>query len=177
MTWKTVLLFIVIATFVSLLSGWLIKANLLPIQTEIKYSEAEQNFVKIWVKIALLIGGGVILPGIIFLVGIGNPQLRTVFGFYLLVVIVQLLTERIASRVFPSSSVVIVGTIYTIFRVWQIWQGQQFLKLNTQSDILSFAIFSITPILLWLMLLFWSANIIFLLVVGWSRILDFSVIS
>ena len=169
MTWKTILSFFVIATLLILLSSWLIKANLLPIQSEIKYSEAEQNFVNIWVKIALVIG--LFLPGISFLVGLGNPQLRTVFGFYLLVIIIQIVTEQICSRVFSSSSLVIVGTIYTTFRVWQIWQGQQFLKLNTQSDILNFASFSIAPILLWLMLLFWSANIIFLLVVGWSRIL------
>ncbi len=166
MTWKKVLSFIVSATLLILLSGWLIKANLLPIPTKINYSDAERNFVKIWIQIAVTIG--LLLPGIAFLVWISQPKLRTVFGFYLLVIAIQIVTEQIASRVFSSSLLVIVGTIYTTFRVWQIWQSQQFLKENTQGRNISF---SVAKSLLWIMLLFWSANLIFLLVVGWLRIL------
>lgn len=166
MTWKTVLSFIISATLLILLSGWLIKANLLPIHTEINYSEAERNFLKIWIQLALVIG--VLLPGVAFLVGIRQPNLRTVFGFYLLVVIIQLVTEQICRRVFSSSLLVIIGTIYTTFRVGQLWQGLRFLKVNAQSGNV---IVQITQGLLWLMLLFWSANIIFLLVVGWLSIL------
>lgn len=166
MSWKTVLSFIVSATLLILLSGWLIKANLLPIHTEINYSEAERNFLKIWIQLALVIG--VILPGVTFLIGIRQPKLRIVFGFYLLVVIIQLVTEQICSRVFSSSLLVIIGSIYTAFRVWQLWQELQFLKVNAQSANVSE---QIAPGVLWLMLLFWSANLIFLLVVGWLRIL------
>lgn len=99
---------------------------------------------------------------------IRNPKVRTVLGFYLLVFAVQIVTEQIYSRIFSSSLLVIVGTIYTTFRVWQLWQGQHFLRANAQSRNVSFAV---AEGLLWLMLLFWSANLIFLLVVGWLRIL------
>lgn len=141
-------------------------ANILPIQTEIAYSEAEQSFLKIWIQVAIVIG--LLLPVIAFLVWIRNPKLRTVFGFYLLVIAVQIVTEQICSRIFCSSLLVIIGTIYTTFRVWQLWQGQHFLRANAQSRNVSFAV---AQGLLWLMLLFWSANLIFLLVVGWLRIL------
>lgn len=166
MTWKTILSFIVSATLLVLLSGWLIRANLLPIQTEINYSEAERSFVQIWLQVAIAIG--LLLPGVAFLVWIRHAGARTVFGFYLLVLGIQIITEQIFSRVFSSSLLVIVGTIYTTFRVWQLWQGQQFLRVNAQSGNVRF---SVAQGLLWLMLLFWSANLIFLLVVGWLRIL------
>lgn len=166
MSWKTILSFIISATILTLLFGWLIKANILPIQTEINYSEAERNFVRIWIQIALVIG--LLLPGVAFLVWIRHQKARTVFGFYLLVLAVQIITEQIANRVFSSSLLVIVGTIYTTFRVWQLWQGQQFFKVTAQSTNIRE---QVAQGLLWLMLLFWSANLIFLLVVGWLRIL------
>ncbi|MEG4962530.1 MULTISPECIES: hypothetical protein [unclassified Microcoleus] len=166
MTWKTILSFIVSATVLTLLSGWLMVANLLPIQAEIDYSEAERSFVQIWLQVAIVIG--LLLPGVAFLVWIRHPNLRTIFGFYLLVLAIQIVSEQIFSRVFSSSLLVIIGTIYTAFRVWQLWQSQQFLRMSDPSgkvgDRLAHG-------LLWILLLFWSANLIFLLVIGWLRIL------
>ncbi|MEG5175234.1 hypothetical protein [Microcoleus sp. B3-D7] len=66
MDWKTILFFIIGATLLTLLSGWLMTANLLPIKTQIAYSEAELGFVKIWIQIAIVIG--LLLPVIAFLV-------------------------------------------------------------------------------------------------------------
>lgn len=166
MNWKTILSFIVGATLLTLLSGWLMATNILPIQTEIAYSEAERSFLKIWIQVAIAIG--LVLPGVAFLVWIRNPNLRTVLGFYLLVMGIQIVTEQICSRIFSASLLVIVGTIYTTFRVWQLWQGQHFLRANARSGNVSFAV---AQGLLWLMLLFWSANLIFLVLVGWLRIL------
>jgi hypothetical protein len=166
MNWKTILSFIVGATFLTLLSGWLMAANLLPLKTEIAYSEAELSFLKIWIQVAIVIG--LLLPVIAFLVWIRHPNLRAVFGFYLLVLGIQIVTEQLCSRIFSASLLVIIGTIYTTFRVWQLWEGQQFLRANAQSRNVSFAV---AQGLLWLMLLFWSANLIFLLAVGWLRIL------
>jgi hypothetical protein len=166
MNWKTILLFIVGATLLTLLSGCLMAANLLPLKTEIAYSEAERSFLKIWIQVAIVIG--LLLPGVAFLVWIRHPNLRAVFGFYLLVMGIQIVTEQLCSRIFYASLLVIIGTIYTTFRFWQLWESQQFLRANAQSRNVSFAV---AQGLLWLMLLFWSANLIFLLVVGWLRIL------
>ncbi|MEG3991561.1 hypothetical protein QUA13_31485 [Microcoleus sp. S28C3] len=126
MTWKTILSFIVSATVLTLMIGWLMVANLLPIQAAIDYSEAERSFVQIWLQVAIVIG--LLLPGIAFLVWIRHPNLRAVFGFYLLVLAIQIVSEQIFSRVFSSSILVIIGTLYTAFRVWQLWQSQHFLR-------------------------------------------------
>ncbi|MDF5739803.1 MULTISPECIES: DUF7733 domain-containing protein [unclassified Nostoc] len=167
MNWKTVLSFIVSATLLTLLSGWLIRTNLLPIQSEINYSEAERSFLQIWIQVAIIVG--LLLPGIAFLIEIRRPRVRSVFGFYLLVLAVQIVTEQICSHVFSHSLVVVIGTLYTVFRTWQLWQGYQELRMSAQSgsdrDQVVYG-------LLWLLLFFWSANLIFLLVVGWLRILS-----
>ena len=165
MTWKTILSFIASATLLTLLSGWLIGANVLPIQTKLIHSEAEESFVQIWFQVALMIG--LLLPGVAFLMWIRRPKTRTVFGFYLLVLGIQIVTEQICIRVFSSSLLVIVGTLYTGFRVWQLWQGQQVLRAIAQSRNRE----RVARGLLWLLLLFWSANLIVLLVTGWLRIL------
>lgn len=167
MTWKTILLFIVSATLMTLLSGWLMVANLLPVQAAIDYSEAERSFVQIWLQLAIVIG--LLLPGVAFLVWIRHPKLRTVFGFYLLVLAIQIVSEQIFSRVFSSSLLVITSTIYTIFRVWQLWQSQLFLRsIGAPSGKVGDRV---AHGLLWILLLFWSVNLIFLLVIGWLRIL------
>ena len=165
MTWKKILLFIVSATILTVLSGWLIGSNFLPIQIEINYSEAERSFVQIWVQIALVIG--LLLPGLAFLVWIRHAETRLIFGFYLLVLAIQIITEQLVSRVFSSSLLVIVGTLYTLFRVWQLWQGQQFLKVAQNNNIRT----QIAASLIWLLLLFWSSNLIFLFLVAWLKIL------
>lgn len=164
MTWKIVLSFIVSATLLTLFGGWLIGANILPIQPQLNYSEAEQNFVQVWIRIAIVVG--LLLPSVAFATGWRSPERRTVFGFYLLVLVVQILTERICSQIFSRSLLVIIGTLYTVFRLWQLWQGRQVLAMDTQRGSKR-----IVHSLLWLLLLFWMVNLTFLLVVGWSNIL------
>jgi hypothetical protein len=162
MTWKSILSFIVSATLLILLSGWLISANLLPIQTELSYSQGERSFVQIWLSLAIAIG--LIIPGVGFLMWRQRPTARTILGFYLLVLAIQILTELIFSRIFFTSLLVIIGSIYTAFRVWHLWQSQQFVRGNAGERVMDG--------LLWLLLLFWSANLIFLLVLGWLKILE-----
>ncbi|KAM3110383.1 hypothetical protein [Phormidesmis sp. 146-33] len=166
MTWKTVFLFIFSATLLILLSGWLIGANILPIQSQPNYSQAEKNFVRVWIQIAIAVG--LLLPSFAFATGWRSPERRTVFGFYLLVLVVQILTEQICSQFFSRSLLVIIGTLYTVFRLWQLWQGRQVLEMGAQRSSKR-----IVHSLLWLLLLFWTLNLIFLFVVGWSNILSF----
>ena len=166
MTWKTILSFILGATILTLLSAWSIGANLLPIATAIDYRSAELSFIQIWLQLAIAIG--VLLPGVAFLVWMRDPKLRTVFGFYLLVLGVQIASELIFSRVFFSSLLAIVGTLYTTFRIWQLWQGKYLLSLNYQSDRVRDRV---ARGLLWLLLLFWSANLIFVLPIAWLTII------
>lgn len=161
MTWKTTLSFIVGATLLILLSGWLLEANLLPIQSNSSYSEVKRNFVQLWFRIAIVLG--IILPVAAFLVGIRRPKVRIILGFYLLVLAVQIVTERILIQIFPSSLMVIIGISYTTFRIWQLRQGQQLAatqSVNAYSQFISG--------LLLLLLLFWSANFVVLLILIWE---------
>ncbi|MDZ8186921.1 MAG: hypothetical protein RMX96_18985 [Nostoc sp. ChiSLP02] len=165
MTWRKTFIFIVLATLVVVFVGWLTSIGILPISPIIHYSDAGQRFIKIWILLAIAIG--LILPTITFVIWFKYPEIRQIFGFYLLVIIIQILTEQIVSRVWLPSLVVIIGTVYTAFRVWQLWYGQQFLK----TAVFEAANFRIINSALWLLLLFWSSNLIMLLTLSWPSIL------
>jgi hypothetical protein len=167
MNWKTVISFVLLATLLTILIGWIVSIKGLPISQTIHYNNAELQFIQIWIWIALAIG--LMLPAIAFLLWFNRPELRKFLGFYLLVLVIQILTEQIVSSIWFSSLVVTIGTIYTAFRVWQLWQGKQ-LAIDIQLDRFSHKLMSG---LLWLLLLFWSSNLIMLLTLGWSSILRF----
>ncbi len=166
-TWKTTLLFVTFATLLLFPLNWLMLGNTLPIKKAINYSSLQTNFLQKWIKIALFIG--VLLPGVAFLVWHDYPEPRKIMGFYLVVLIVQIVAESILSRVLFPSLVVITGTIYTVFRICQLWQGQQLVMAATQINNHNSIIFSS---LLWLLLLFWSSNLIIIFAVSWPNILS-----
>lgn len=155
-----------IATLIVLLTGWLTMSRVLPIKMTLDYSRAELNFIQFWVKLAIFIG--IALPGAAFFVWIRHSEPRTVLGFYLLVLIIQVVTEQILSKMLFPSIVVTIGTIYTAFRLWQLWQGQQLVAATTELGVLSHGLIGG---LLWLMLLFWLSNLIMLSVLPWPIIL------
>jgi hypothetical protein len=113
------------------------------------YTDAQFQFIKVWINFALLFG--VIIPIIILLFFWNAPIVRAFFSHYLFAVAVQLASERILNRTLCLSAVVISGTLYTGFRIWQLWSG---LHLITYPQ----------PwlLMLWLVLLFWVANMIML---------------
>lgn len=164
MTWKTSLIFVTLATVITILVGWLIAAGLLPIHQTIEHSDAGLKFIQAWVQLAIAIG--LVLPTIAFIVWFKHPESRTIFGFYLLLLVIQILTERIVSSVWLSSLVVVIGTLYTAFRVWQLWQGIQLIK-TTQKQ----SKYKLVKGILWLLLLFWSSNLIILLTLAWPSVL------
>ncbi|MEH2084173.1 MAG: hypothetical protein V7K89_30650 [Nostoc sp.] len=165
MNWRIAFIFVLLATLVVVLVGWLTSIEVLPISQVINYSDAGVRFIRVWIWLAIAIG--LILPTIAFVIWFKYPQLRKIFGLYLLVLIIQIVTEGVVSRVWFPSLVVLIGTLYTAFRVWQLWHEQQFLKATHFSQPNSRLISSI----LWLLLLFWSSNIIMLLTLSWPSIL------
>ena len=152
----TIFLFISIATLLSAGIGWLMKKGALPLKKQMNFSETQWQFMRVWVKVALVIG--VILP-LIMLVAFWQESIpRLFFSYYLLAVAVQLACEVSFSRWLCPSIVVIIGTLYTGFRIWQLWSG---LHLVGQPWL----------VLLWLVLLFWIANMIMLVTIAWTSIL------
>ncbi|AFY92727.1 hypothetical protein [Chamaesiphon minutus] len=62
MTWKTILSFVLFATILTSIVGWLTANGILPLRQVIQYGDAERNFLRIWLGLAIVIG--VLLPAI-----------------------------------------------------------------------------------------------------------------
>ncbi len=154
----TIASFLTGATLSSILIGWLVKTGSLPLKTMMAYSEWQLQFIRVWVKIALVVG--VIVPLILLITSWSNSIVRQFLVSYIVVVIVQLACEASFSRWLVKSVVVVIGTIYTIFRLWQLWEGLH-LTNYTQPELG----------LLWLVMLFWIANIIMLIFMAIPSIL------
>lgn len=156
--WLTLVSFIAIATLLSLGVGWSVKKEKLPLRAMMAFSERQWQFMRIWVKVAL--GIGVILPLVLLIALWEQSIVRQFLGSYLGVVAVQLACEVSFSRWLVKSVVVIIGTLYTIFRLWQLWEGLH-LTYYTQPELG----------LLWLIILFWVANLIMLMFMAIPSIL------
>lgn len=156
--WLSVFLFIAIATLLSALVGWLIKKRALPLKPMMAFSSAQWQFMRIWVKVALVVG--VILPLVMWVVFWNQPIPRQFFSCYLLAVAVQLACEVTFSRWLCKSVVVIIGGLYTGFRIWQLWEGLHLVAYPM-----------LWVGLLGLVLLFWVANLIMLMVMAIPSIL------
>jgi hypothetical protein len=160
MTWKTILGFVLFATLLTSIVGWLTATEILPLRQGIQYSDAERNFLRIWLGLAIVIG--VILPAIAWFVWREQFAYHQMLGFYLATLVIQIVTEQVFSTIGFPSLVVTIGTLYTLFRLWQIWQGYQLIQTVRVNSSMSG--------LLGLLGLFWFGNTIFLLTVGWPSI-------
>ncbi|WP_017317439.1 hypothetical protein [Mastigocladopsis repens] len=166
LTWKTTFSFVTLATLLILLIGWLIKNHVLPVKTVIDYGAWATNFIRLWIWVAIVVG--LLFPGIAFFVWLRHPEPRKILGFYLLVLLVQIITEQVLSSTLFPSLVVIIGTIYTVYRLWQLWQGQQVVNTNTQFNTFSQRVLKS---LLQILLFFWSINLAVLLILCFPAIL------
>ena len=166
LTWKTTLSSVILATLFILLIGWLVINGTLPVKQVMDFSDWARNFIQFWVLVAIFIG--LILPVIAFFTWIRQKELRRVSGFYLLILIIQIVTEQVLSSVLFPSIVVVIGSIYTALRLVQLWQSQQLMITADQPGTLSRMIMGS---LWWFLLLFWSSNLIMLLVLAWPSIL------
>lgn len=165
MNWKITLAFVLSATLLTVIVGWLTINGVLPIQQNIQFSATERNFLRVWLGLAIAIG--LILPSIAWLICLKNPQARKLLDFYLFVLLVQIITEQVSSTIASPSIVVTIGTIYTVFRLWQLWQGQQLIYKTAGNS----SNFQLMSSLVWLLGLFWFSNLLMLLTLGWSSIL------
>jgi predicted lysophospholipase L1 biosynthesis ABC-type transport system permease subunit len=160
MSWKTILAFVLFATLSTSIVGWLTATEILPLRQMIRYSDAERNFLRIWLVLAIVIG--VIVPAIAWFVWRDRLIYRQILGFYLATLVIQIATEQIVSSIVFPSLVVTIGTLYTLFRLWQIWRGYQLIQTVPENSSMSG--------LLGLLGLFWFGNTIFLVTVGWPSI-------
>jgi hypothetical protein len=143
-------LFILVITSLAVGYGFGVKAQHLPFTAEIIFSEQQWSFLRWWVKLALV--AGVLLPITLCIQTWGQPSSLTFWASYLLVVAVQLISERMLSQWMVSSVVVPIGFCYTAFRLWQLLDGFTRLSLSRWVGV-SFAG----------IILFWVANLVMLM--------------
>nr|WP_290226825.1 hypothetical protein [Trichocoleus desertorum] len=148
-----VTLFILVITILAIAYDFGVKAQRLPFSAEIGFGEQQWSFLKAWVKIALVIG--VLLPIALCVQSWGQPESLAFWGSYLLVVAVQLISERVFSQWLVPSVVVPIGFFYTAFRLWQLMDGVTQLSLSR---------------LAWIgfsgVVLFWAANLVMLIAIA-----------
>ena len=156
--WFTVSTFIIMATVLSTGFGLLVQQERLPVRSLMAFGDRQWQFMKVWVNVALLIG--IILPLIMAIAFWQTPGISQFFACYLLAVAVQLGCEIGLSRILCKSVVVVIGTLYTVFRIWQLGAGLTL--IGDRQPWLG---------LLWLVLLFWIANLIMLITLAIPSIL------
>ena len=141
-------IFIAIATVFSIGFGWLVQQEYLPLRKMMDFGNRQWQFIKAWVKIALMLG--IVVPVVLSLIYWQTVAVRQILIAYLVAIAIQLISERVLSQWLCGSVVVAIGTIYTAFRIWQLTSGLQLIDRSWLS-------------LLWLVLLFWIANLIMLI--------------
>lgn len=146
-------LFILVITSLAIAYGVGVKAQRLPFSAEIGFSEQQWSFLRWWVKLALVVG--VLLPIALCVQSWEQPAALMFWGSYLLVVAVQLISERVFSQWLVPSVVVPIGFFYTAFRLWQLLNGFTQLSLSR---------------LAWIgfsgVVLFWAANLMMLMTIA-----------
>ena len=146
-------LFTLVITSLAIAYGFGVKAQRLPFSADIGFSEQQWSFLRGWVKLALVVG--VLLPIAFFIQSWGQPTSWMFWGSYLLVVAVQLISERVFSQWLVPSVVVPIGFCYTAFRLWQLVDGFTQLSLSR---------------LAWVgfgsVVLFWAANLVMLMAIA-----------
>lgn len=149
----TITLCILVITSFATGYGLGVKAQRLPFSADMGFSESQWSFLKGWVKLALVVG--ILLPIILLTQAWGQSDAVTFWSSYLLVVAVQLISERVFSQWLVSSVVVPIGFCYTAFRLWQLEDGFTGLALS-----------GITLIGFAVVVLFWAANLVMLMTIA-----------
>jgi hypothetical protein len=144
-----VVLFIVFATSLTIGYGTGVRARRLPFTPEIGFSDRQWQFLRWWVKLALV--AGILVPLFLLVQVWSQPDARVFWVIYLVTVAVQLLSERLFSQWLVPSVVVPIGFVYTAFRLWQLVDG--FTRLSWSPSIsIGFGIVGS----------FWAANLVML---------------
>lgn len=91
LTWRTSLIFVLLATLIILPVGGLISNEVLPLRQTIEYDAARLRFIQLWIQLAIAIG--LVLPTIGFIAWFKRPELRRIFGLYWVLLVIQIVTE------------------------------------------------------------------------------------
>jgi hypothetical protein len=137
-------LFFVIATSFIVIVGWAWR-NAKPF----RLPEPLPGWFKIWFGTVQVVG--VLVPLIaLILWGVwwGYSKVLTVLAWYFLMLGLQILSEILTLRKFPSVVWVMVPYLYLPYRIWQLYEGLQI--LSPEPELMWIRILLIVEIVLWI---------------------------
>ncbi len=117
-----------------------------------------------WLGTAVIVS--IALPAVAVLVWRDDPAIRAALLPYMLVLLVQIPSERALTRRFGPDMSPITGLIYTSYRVWQLWYLQGYIAATPGPITLAH---DVARGLLLFGLGFWTVNLLFLAGVALPR--------
>ncbi|MEM8534356.1 MAG: hypothetical protein AAGF95_26150 [Chloroflexota bacterium] len=167
------LLFVLIATALIGLIGWVVSHGLVPwvalegAMGPSNFSGTAQTILMIWMATALVIT--FVLPVGILAMWWRDAQVRTLLAPYALLLLIQMPTEMIGAQIFFPNIVVFTGFIYTSYRIYQLWYAQKLARQFIWETPLRARV---TMSILLAGLCFWSCNSLFLIWTFTTRIVQ-----
>lgn len=125
------IIFIAIATLLSIGAGLLMKTGLLPSLAETPFSQSYSPHniipIRIWMRLAVILT--LVLPGLTLAICWRSLAARRLLVLYIGVLVVQILTETLFRQwQLPRGIYYIIGFIYTSHRLWQLWCYRQYIR-------------------------------------------------
>lgn len=127
-------------------------------------SSRGRGILRTWMLLAVLLG--LLLPGLALCLWRDDANVRAALLPSIIVLLVQTQIERVCAGRLPLDVSPLIGVVYTGYRLWQLWDAT---RLFTATPTLSGPAHAAILGLLVAGLVFWSANIVFLSVVGVPR--------
>lgn len=150
-------LFILLTTILMIGYGFGVKAQYLPFTEELGFNASQLQFIRGWLLLAWV--AGILLPILLLIQSWKQPAARLFWCGYLLTLVIQIFSEGLLSRQLVPSVVVPIGFFYTVFRLWQLVDGFGQLALS-----------SLPLVAFRVVVLFWAANLVMLLLVSWPTV-------
>jgi hypothetical protein len=161
LSWRPTLIALAVLSLLIVASGVLTNAGILPIAADTNPLPQDELWFQLYfIGFGVLIG--LVLPVLVLASGRQYAAIRAAYGPYVLVLLVQLVSEALFSALFFQAILAITGIVYTAYRLWQVWQGIGLLRADSSVP---------QPLrkralgLLWLLLPAWAFNLVGVLLI------------
>ena len=121
----------------------------------------------VWMVLAVLLG--LVLPSVALVVWRRDRAVREALSPYVVLLLVQVPTELVAAEVFFPNVFAVVGLLYTCYRLWQLRRSRKALD-RAEGSVTAGR--RAARALLFSGLVFWTLNLVFLLAIVFSLVVE-----